>query len=181
MANPKSLLLADIIDTFTIWVGKSVAWFTVIMAVVIFVIVIARKVFDWGSIALQDSVTYMHATVFLLAAAYTLKQDGHVRVDIFYRQFSPNTKAWINSLGQILFLLPFSFYWLIVSWPFVETSWRIHEVSPNPGGIPAVFLLKSLIPMAALLLILQGIAELLRNIKTLCHLPPSPENQQLRK
>ena len=159
--------LVATLDSVSENLGKGIAWLSVAMALVTCVIVVGRKIFSWGSIAAQDSVIYMHAAVFLLAAAYAFKLDGHVRVDIFYRQFSPVTKAWINCCGIIVFLLPFCIYWLLISWPYVASSWRILEVSSEPGGLPAVFLLKTLIPLAAFTLILQALAELLKNIKTL--------------
>lgn len=162
MFRPQLKAVASIIDYVCRWVGRSVAWFTLLMALTTCLIVVARKGFGWGSIALQEAVIYMHAAVFLLAAAYTLQQDAHVRVDIFYRRFSPQTKAWVNCIGYIVFLIPFSVYLLAASLPYVETSWRICEVSADPGGIPALFILKTLIPVAAVLLILQGIADLLR-------------------
>ena len=126
-------------------------------------VVVLRYGFNIGIIALQELVSYLHAIVFMLGAAYTLQQDGHVRVDIFYRQFSPRAKAWVNSLGGIVFLLPLCGYFLVSSWDFVSQSWAIKESSPEPGGLPAVFLLKSLIPVMAVLLSLQCIADILGN------------------
>ena len=102
-------------------------------------------------------------TDLLLGAAYALKHGAHVRVDIFYRNLSPRGQAWVNSLGGIVFLLPLCLFILGSSWDYVSESWAIMETSPEPGGIPAVFLLKSLIPMMAVNLLLQGLAEILRN------------------
>ena len=116
-----------------------------------------------GSIAAQEAVTYMHGCLFMLGAAYALKSDAHVRVDIFYRNFTPRTRAWVNSLGGILFLMPLCAFICFSSWNYVAESWAIREVSPEPGGIPAVFLLKSLIPLMAVNLFLQGLAETLRS------------------
>lgn len=155
------------LDAFTESLGRSLAWLSLAMAAVTALVVILRYGFNIGSIAAQEAVTYMHGCLFMLGAAYTLKVDGHVRVDIFYREFSPRTKAWINSLGGIVFLLPVSLFILGVSWSYVAESWSIREVSPEPGGIPAVFLLKTLLLLLAVNLLLQGLAEILRNTLSL--------------
>jgi TRAP-type mannitol/chloroaromatic compound transport system permease small subunit len=152
------------LDTFAEWTGRLIAWLTLGMALVMGVVVVMRYGFGRNLIALQESVIYMHSAVFLLGAAYTLKHEGHVRVDIFYRRFRPVPKAWINSLGSLLFLLPLCGFLFLSSYHFVLTSWRIGEISAEPGGIPAVFLLKSLIPLMAVTLALQGLAEVLRNL-----------------
>ena len=151
------------IDHFTDWSGRCLSWLTLLMMCLLCTVVILRYVFEIGAVGIQESVTYLHSTIFMLGAAYTLKQDGHVRVDIFYRKYSPRTKAWVNSLGGIIFLLPLCVYIFIVSWEFVAQSWRIGEVSTEAGGLPAVFLLKTLIPVMAINLALQAIAEILRN------------------
>ena len=132
------------------------------MALVTAVVVVMRYGFNLGSIMAQEAVTYMHACLFMLGAAYTLKSGAHVRVDIFYRNFSPRARAWVDSLGGIIFLLPLCAFILVSSWNYVAESWTIRETSPEPGGIPAVFLLKSLIPLMAVNLFLQGVAETLR-------------------
>ncbi len=150
------------IDRLNTFIGNCLSWLTVAMALAIGLVVIARML-DLGSLALQDSVSYMHASVFMLCLGFTLKEQGHVRVDIFYRQLSTQPKAWVNVLGSILFLLPFSLFLIFISWNFVQESWRILEGSSNPGGIQAIFVLKSLIPISGFLLALQGLAQLLQN------------------
>lgn len=152
------------IDAITDFSGRALAWLTVLMMLALSLVVILRYGFDIGSIALQESVTYLHACVFMLGAAYTLKQDGHVRVDIFYRRFSTRGKAWVNSLGGIIFLLPLCVFIFFSSWEFVSQAWLIGEISTEPGGIPAVFLLKSLIPLLAFNLALQALAEIFRSV-----------------
>lgn len=151
------------IDKFSEFSGRLLGWLSLAMMVLLSLVVLLRYGFGIGATAMQESVTYLHGTVFMLGAAYTLKHDGHVRVDIFYRNFSARTKAWVNSLGTIIFLLPLCAYIFFISWEFVLQSWHIGEVSTEPGGIPAVFLLKSLIPLMAINLSLQAIAELFRN------------------
>lgn len=161
MARCKRLIQA--IDTFTDVTGRALAWLLAAMALITFLVVVLRYGFEIGSIAGQESVTYLHASVFMLGAAYALKSDAHVRVDIFYSRFRPLTRAWINALGCILFLLPLCAVIFFSSFDLVEQTWSVREVSGDSGGIPAVFLLKSLIPLMALNLALQAIAELLRN------------------
>ncbi len=151
------------IDAFTDRCGRFLAWLTLGMAAVTALIVILRYGFNIGSIMAQESVIYMHGALFLLGAAYALKAGAHVRVDIFYRNFDPRTKAWVNSLGGIVFLLPLCVFILVSSWDYVSESWGMRESSPEPGGIPAVYLLKSLLPLAAINLALQGVAEILRS------------------
>ena len=151
------------IDAFTERSGQLLAWLALGMALMTTLVVVLRYGFNIGSIAAQESVTYMHGSLFLLGAAYALKSGAHVRVDIFYRGFSARTKAWVNSAGGIVFLLPLCVFILMSSWDYAGESWSMFETSAEPGGIPAVFLLKSLVPLIAITLALQGIAEILRN------------------
>jgi len=152
-----------IVDAFTDLCGRLLSWLVLFMAVLTTCVVVLRYGFDIGSIATQETVTYMHGSVFLLGAAYALKKGAHVRVDIFYRYFSVRTRAWVDSLGGIVFLLPLCVFILASSWGYVSESWGMRESSAGPGGIPAVFLLKTLIPLMAINLALQGMAEVLRN------------------
>ncbi len=153
-----------IIGHFTDKTGRMLAWLCLFMTLTTCLVVLLRYGFGIGSVALQEAVTYMHASVFMLGAAYTLKHGGHVRVDILYRGLSRRGCAWVNSVGGVLFLLPFCIFVLGVSTQFVAESWAVQEGSQDPGGIHAVFLLKTLIPLMALNLLLQGLAETLRNL-----------------
>lgn len=164
---PESQRLVGAIDTFTEWTGKIIAWLSAAMALLTTLVVVMRYGFNTGSIAGQEAVTYLHATLFTLGAACALKADAHVRVDVFYRRFNPVTKAWINALGGIVFLLPLCVLIVMMSSDYVLQAWRIREISADSGGIPAVFLLKSLIPAMAMTLALQGVAEILRNLAVL--------------
>lgn len=155
------------IDLFTEGCGRVLMWLGFGMAVITALIVLLRYGMGIGSIMLQESVIYMHGALFLLGAAYALKNSAHVRVDIFYRDFSARTQAWVNSLGGIVFLLPLCVFILVSSWDYVGESWSMRETSADPGGIPAVFVLKTLIPAGAICLALQGIAEVLRSMLTL--------------
>ena len=156
--------LVQHIDAFTDRSGRALAWLALLMALVTTIVVLLRYGLNIGSIAAQEAVTYMHGTLFMLGAAYALKSGAHVRVDIFYRSFSARAKAWVNSLGGIVFLIPLCLFICGISIGYVAESWAIRESSPEPGGIPAVFLLKSLLPLLALNLLLQGLAETLRNL-----------------
>lgn len=149
------------------WSGRSVAWLTSGMVVITFTIVLLRYLFDTGWIAMQESVTYLHALVFMVGAAYTLRHDGHVRVDIFYRRFTQRGRAWVDLGGVLLLLLPLCGFIGVVSWEYVAESWRLLEGSREAGGLPAVFLLKSVIILMPLLLGLQGIALGLRSVLVL--------------
>lgn len=143
--------------------GEWVAWLLLAMVVIESLIVVLRYGFDIGSIAAQESVTYLHACCFLAGAAYTLQADEHVRVDIFYHSRSPKYKAWVNLLGFLFFLLPVCGFIFWSSIDYVAQSWAIKETSADAGGIPAVYLLKTLIPVFSVALILQGLAEALRS------------------
>ncbi len=156
-----------LIDAFTEASGRALAWGIPLMMLITAAVVLMRYGFGQGLTAMQESVSYLHGTVFMLGAAYALKHGAHVRVDIFYQRFSARQRAWVDSLGTLLFLLPLCGLILVTSWEFSAKAWEIRETSVEPGGIPAVFLLKSLIPLMAINLALQGLAELLRNALTL--------------
>lgn len=168
------LRLVNCLDRINLSLGKSVAWLTVLMVLATCIVVILRRGFDIGSIALQESVTYMHAAVFLLGMAYALKQGAHVRVDIFYTRFSARQQAWVNCLGSLLFTLPVAIYIGMISWNFVLGSWAIQEASADSGGVGAIYLLKALIPLMAVSLGLQACAELVRNLLLLMGMTTMP-------
>jgi len=165
------------LSAVSVALGKGVAWLTAVMALTTTYIVISRALFNTGSVATQDSVTYMHALVLMCAAAYTLRCDGHVRVDIFYRRYSPLQKAWLDALGVLLLLLPFCAFTIVVSWNYVTSAWAIREGSVDAGGIPGVFLLKTLIPLNAATLALQGFAELMRRLAVLTYVTEHELNE----
>jgi len=144
--------------------GHIIAWLTLAIVLVTFTVVVLRYLFNSGSIALQESITYLHATLFMLGAAWTLKQDGHVRVDIFYSKQSPRRRAWTDLLGTLLLLFPVCGFILFSSLDYVAASWSVQEGSQEAGGLDAVFLLKTAIPVMAVLLMLQGCAIILKNI-----------------
>jgi len=147
--------------------GKTVAWLTLVMVLLTFTIVILRYGFNLGWIWLQEVLTYLHVAVFTIAAAWTLQQDGHVRVDIFYTEMSTRNRALVELLGTLLFLVPFCLFLLVVSWPYVAASWNLLEGSREAGGLPLVFLLKSLIMVLPGLLLCQAFINTLDAWKTL--------------
>lgn len=154
-------------DQINEWIGRLIAWLTLGMVCITFLVVMLRYLFGIGSIALQESITTMHALVFMLGASYTLRHDGHVRVDIFYRRLSARGRAWVDLLGVLTLLLPVTLFITWVSWEYVAASWSQREGSGEVGGLPGVYLLKSVIPLMAMLLLLQGISMGLRALNVL--------------
>ena len=142
--------------------GRGVAYLTLAMTLVTVVIVVLRYGFDTGSIALQESLLYMHGALFMIGLSYAMQTGSHVRVDILYSRLRPNQQRWINVVGHVALLLPLTIVVILYSWDYVVASWRVREGSPEVGGIPGIFLLKSLIPLAAALLLLQSLCDLLR-------------------
>jgi TRAP-type mannitol/chloroaromatic compound transport system permease small subunit len=159
--------MAQWIDRITDAVGRTIAWLTALMALTTVAVVILRYVFDQGAIMLQESVIYFHGMVFMLGIPYALKENAHVRVDILYSRWSDQRRQVVDLAGHILFLLPLALFILVYSWDYVAASWRIREGSPEVGGIPAVFLLKSLLPLMAGALLLQGVSEILSTLAKL--------------
>ena len=157
-------IAANRLDNFAEITGRFVAWLTLAIVIVTFTVVVLRYLFSTGSIALQESITYLHAALFMLGAAWTLKQDGHVRVDIFYSKQNRRTRAWTDLLGTLLLLFPVCGFILYSSLDYVAASWSVQEGSQEAGGLDAVFLLKTAIPVMAVLLMLQGCAIILKNI-----------------
>ncbi|HHJ36039.1 MAG TPA: TRAP transporter small permease subunit [Gammaproteobacteria bacterium] len=157
-------LLAHI-EAFIDWSGRTVSWLSLFLVLVTFTVVVLRYAFDSGSIALQETTTYLHASVFLIGMAYTLQQDAHVRVDIFYAGFSRQKKAWVDLVGAVFLLLPFMLFISWISWLYIADSWSVLEGSREAGGLPGVFLLKSLILVMTFLLSLQAMVQIARNIE----------------
>ncbi|MFB0996312.1 MAG: TRAP transporter small permease subunit [Porticoccaceae bacterium] len=157
------VIVLNVVESFTETTGRLIAWLTMLMVVLVMIVVVTRYFLEVGSIALQESVTYLHCLVFMLGLAFTLKHDGHVRVDIFYRGFSPKSKAVVNLLGGILFLVPVCLLIFFTSWNYVLASWAIQETSAENNGLPFVYLLKTLMLLMPATLLLQGIAEIIKS------------------
>jgi TRAP-type mannitol/chloroaromatic compound transport system permease small subunit len=156
------LALARACDTVNDLIGRGARWLTVAMVLVQFAVVVLRYVYGTSYVWSQELVIYLHAGVFMLGAGYTLMRDGHVRVDVVYSEAPPRVKAAIDLAGTLLLLIPSCLVLLIFTWNFVARSWAILEGAMAIGGIPAVFLLKTLIPVFAGLLLLQGVALAIR-------------------
>jgi TRAP-type mannitol/chloroaromatic compound transport system permease small subunit len=172
-ANRQLVALAAAIDRLTAAVGRAVTWCLLAMVLVQVSVVLMRYVFGVGSIWLGEAIVYAHATLFMAAAAWTLQRGGHVRVDIFYADASPRARAIVDLCGALLLLLPVC---AVLAWfarPYVVRSWAILERSREASGLPLVFLLKTLIPLFALLLALQGVAQAARAWATLTGGAPS--------
>ena len=151
-------------------IGQGVSWLLVVLVLLIFFIVLMRYGFNLGWIWLQEMTVYVHSAIFMLAAAWTLQIDGHVRVDIFYRSYSDRYRAWVNLMGTVFFLLPFCVFMLVIGWDYVIPSWQNLEGSREAGGLPLVFLLKSLILILPATLLLQALVSF-RRYFTLCRSP----------
>jgi TRAP-type mannitol/chloroaromatic compound transport system permease small subunit len=136
--------------------GRAVSWLTLLLTLLAFGIVVLRYGFNLGWIWLQESVTYLHALVFMVAAAWALQTDDHVRVDIFYRGRSERYRNWVDLVGTLVLLLPFCLFLLLIGWDYVAASWANREASREAGGLPLVWLLKSLILVLPALLLLQS-------------------------
>jgi TRAP-type mannitol/chloroaromatic compound transport system permease small subunit len=165
---------ARILDHLAELTGRIVSWLTLAMVLVTFTVVVLRYAFGIGSIALQESATYLHAAVFMLGAAYTLKHDAHVRVDIIYQRWSPRTRAWVDLSGTLLLLAPVCLYILMASLGYVSASWSILEGSREAGGLDGVYLLKTAIPLMAVLLLLQGCAQAIHSLLVITGHPEAP-------
>lgn len=168
----KLISISHLIDRFNDWIGAALSWLVLIMTLLGVYNAVTRKLsqtigVDLSSNMYLESQWYIFSLVFLWGGAYTLRHGVHVRVDIVYSHLSNRGKAWINILGTVLFLIPLCLLILWVSTPYVSDSWRILENSPDPGGLPR-YIIKTAIPIAFLLLLLQALSELIRNIARLC-------------
>ena len=152
-----------VIDGLSDKIGHFIGWMTTLMVLIVFYDTVMRYAFNKGNVALQELEWHLFAIVFLIGAAYTLKDQGHVRVDILYVSLSKKTKAWIDFLGVFVFLIPFSVMVILSSKGFIMNSWAIREISPDPGGLPARYILKTMIPIGFSLLIVQGLSEAAKN------------------
>ena len=161
--------LIDSIEALSEWSGRAVAWLVLVLTFVIGFDVIMRYLFHDGSVALQELEWHLFALIFLLGSAYTFKHNSHVRVDIVYqsRWMNERRRAWVDLLGGLFLLLPFCLLIIVSSGPFVANAFAVGEGSPDPGGLPYRFLLKAAIPLGFGLILLQGVAHMLRCLRTL--------------
>jgi TRAP-type mannitol/chloroaromatic compound transport system permease small subunit len=164
---PSILRLADCIDRLNAAVGRVAAWLALFVVVVQFAVVVMRYLLGLGSIWLSESILYAHAALFMLAAAWTLREGGHVRVDIVYAGRAPRARAVIDLIGALVLLLPFMAVLFYFALPYVARSWALLETSRETSGLPAVFVLKTLIPVFAVMLAMQGVAQAIRAAQNL--------------
>ena len=172
MPSARLAAVAALIERLITTIGRAVMWCLLAMVALQVTVVLMRYVFGLGSIWLSEAIVYAHATLFMAAAAWTLQQGAHVRVDVFYAGASSRVRALIDLAGAVLLLLPFVIVLAWVSIPYVARSWVILERSPEASGLPLVFLLKTLIPAFAMLLCLQGIAQAIRALLVLAGTAP---------
>ncbi len=169
-----------VLAVFSIWLtfsnivlGRFSAWLVLFMTLMQFVVVIMRYVFAYGSIQMQESIWYMHGLIFMLGAGYTLAKEGHVRLDVFYRDASFKTKAWINLAGSIVLLIPFCIMNFEYAWSLVLNSWAVREGSTETVGLPYIYLFKTVILVFSVMLLLEAISLAFKSILQLADSKPS--------
>lgn len=160
-----------LVDGLNEIIGRGVIWLSSVLVLVVCYDVFTRYILKTSSVAVQELEWHLFALLFLIAAAYSLKHDRHVRVDVFYLKFSERGKAWVDFLGSLIFLVPFCIVTILASQHFVLNSFRIGETSPDPGGLPVRYLLKSAIPAGFFLLMLQALSLSFRSLLTLLGKP----------
>ncbi len=161
--------IAALIEKISEGIGRLSGWLVLVLVLLICYDVAMRYLFQEGSVALQELEWHIFALIFLLGGAYTLKHDEHVRVDVFYQSgwMSARRRAWVDLLGCLFMLLPFCWLMIYSSIPFVSQSFGWGEGSPDPGGLPFRWLLKAMIPFGFALLALQGVAMMVRCLRTI--------------
>jgi TRAP-type mannitol/chloroaromatic compound transport system permease small subunit len=161
--------LADVLETVIEHIGRAVSWLVLLLVIIVSYDVTMRYLFQSGSIATQEMEWHLFSLIFLLGAAYTLKHDDHVRLDLLYQSKFMNDyrRAWVNFLGCILLLIPFSILVISSSWQFIEMAYIHNEGSPDPGGLPYRWIIKSAIPLSFMLLLIQAVAYMIRNFFTI--------------
>ncbi len=157
------LRVAQLIDGFSERVGRAISWLALVLVVLQFALVLLRYVFGFSDRASEELLLYVHGTLFLLVAAYTLKHQGHVRVDLFYRDAAPRTKAMVNLVGTLVFLVPLCILIWWAAWPMVESSWAVREGSTEASGLPFKYVYKSVILVFVALMALQAVSQAIKS------------------
>ncbi|MHC9512089.1 TRAP transporter small permease subunit [Kangiella sp. M94] len=178
MVKRPILALIHILESFTEWTGKLISWLTLFMVLIVVAVLVLRNIFGISAIPLQESVTYMHGIVFMLGAAYTLKHHDHVRVDVFYHRFSHRTKALVDMAGFLILLLPVCIFLIVYSLDYVIFNWKIKEGSSQPGGLPYLYMFKTVLLALPITLIIQGTAQFLHNLAYLLSWKPLPHGAE---
>jgi TRAP-type mannitol/chloroaromatic compound transport system permease small subunit len=169
--------ISSLIDRFSDLTGRMVSWLTLFMVILVTVDVVLRYLFNISFVAVQELEWHIFALVFLLGGGYTLRHNAHVRVDVIYQRLGRKARAWINILGCLFFLFPGCFLMIQTSIPFMESSIALHEMSPDPGGLPYRYLLKAAIPLAFMFMALQGISLLIHSIMDVAGIAPETATQ----
>lgn len=145
-------------------IGRLAAWLVLSMTLMQFVVVIMRYFFYYGLIPMQESIWYMHGLLFMLGAGYTLAKDGHVRLDVFYRNAAKRTKAWVNLAGSFVFLLPFCIVNFVFGWSLVLNSWAVKEGSMETNGLPYIYLFKTVILVFSVIVAIEGVSLAIKSL-----------------
>lgn len=174
MINKILLSIIQFLELLIEWSGKLVAWLTLFMVLAVVAVLVLRHGFGLSAIPLKESVTYMHALVFMIGAAYTLKYNEHVRVDVFYQKFSPRKKAWVEILGFVFLLIPVCVFIYYFAYETVAFNWALKTGSNDPGGIPYLYVLMGLLLVLPISLFIQGLANALKNLLFLMGTAPDP-------
>lgn len=165
--------VSDQIDNLNETIGKGIAWLNTVLVVLIFYDVVARYLFNATFAAIIEMEWYLFSFIFLIGAAYALKHDRHVRVDVFYTNFTKKQQAWVNLMGTLLFLIPLCIIVIYTSFKFTANSYAMNESSPDPGGLPATYIVKAAIPIGFTLLLLQAFSLLIKSVLTLTSKDPA--------
>ncbi|MEC9206203.1 MAG: TRAP transporter small permease subunit [Pseudomonadota bacterium] len=156
--------LQEFLDDFIEKIGHGTSYIVVIMVFLVIITLFLRYVLNIGSVALQESIMYLHAIFFMIGISFAIKENAHVKIDILSNKFDSKQKSMVFILGVIFFMIPFSLFTIFISTDMVFNSWQIMEQSGEAGGLNFVYILKSIIPLAGILILLQSISELIKNI-----------------
>ena len=161
------LSIITIIEFIIRWIGEKSSYINVLLVMIICIDVFMRYILNTTQTWVIELEWHLFALIFLLGASYTLQEDQHVRVDLFYADRSNKSKAWINLAGTLLFLVPWCLILINSSFNYATNSWMMNEGSPNPGGLPARYIIKYCMTFGFILLLLQGIAVIYRSAQTI--------------
>lgn len=159
--------IANFIDKLNETIGRAVSWLTTALVALVVVDVIFRYLFNTSKAWTIEMEWHLFALIFLLGSGYAFKHDRHVRVDLFYSRFSKKDQALVDMIGGIIFLVPWCLLVIYGAWGYALQSFRIGEGSPDPGGLPALYIIKFSIVIGVFLLMLQGIANIIQSYITI--------------
>ncbi len=174
------LKISSLIDRFSDITGRIISWFTLFMVLLVTVDVVLRYLFHISFIAVQELEWHLFALIFLLGGGYTLRHNAHVRVDVIYQRLGKKVRAWINIIGCLFLLFPGCFLMISTSIPFVNASIALHEMSPDPGGLPCRYLIKLAIPAAFIFMAAQGFSLLIHSLMDIMDVRPKDTDKSPR-